>query len=579
MDIQRYALMIALALVGWMTLVEWNNFRNEHTQSAAAVAPPPATNATPAPAPVEEVAQTVAAPAASDLPTAPAPPATQTAPAVQKAAPIADTVSVTTDTLLLRISLVGGDIVGVSLPAFHAELGRADLPFHLLGQSETRTYTAQSGLVGPDGTDTAQGRPTFSSPKSAWTMAEGENTLVVSLEHTTPAGVRIEKRYTFTRGSYVADLQYVVTNASSKTWQAALFGQLRRDDSPDPSATGGALGIQPFVGFASRTVEEKYVKHHFKDLPEEPYTAQTTGGWIALVQHYFLSAWIPSDSQTNRIDMLRSDSGFNIARFTSPVVSVQSGTVATLGARFYAGPKDQYQLAKISPGLDLTVDYGWLWWIAQPLFALLHFFATGKLHAFGTVVEIGSGAGNWGVAIILLTLLVKGAFFHLSAASYKSMAKMRKLQPKMLELKDRYGDDRQKLSQETMDLYRREKVNPLGGCLPILIQMPVFLALYWVLLESVELRQAPLAGWIHDLSVMDPYFVLPLLMGASMYYQQKLNPPPPDPMQAKVMQFMPIIFTVFFLFFPAGLVLYWLVNNLLSISQQWVITRRIENES
>jgi len=213
------------------------------------------------------------------------------------------------------------------------------------------------------------------------------------------------------------------------------------------------------------------------------------------------------------------------------------------------------------------------------LFALLYFFATGKLHAFGQVIEIGGGAGNWGVAIILLTLLVKGAFFHLSAASYRSMAKMRKLQPKMLELRDRYGDDRQKLSQETMDLYRKEKVNPLGGCLPILIQMPVFLSLYWVLLESVELRQAPLGGWIHDLSVMDPYFVLPLLMGASMYYQQKLNPPPPDPMQAKVMQFMPIIFTVFFLFFPAGLVLYWLVNNLLSISQQWVITRQIEREN
>ena len=582
MDIQRYALMIALALVGWMTLVEWNNFRNEHAPGAAEVSQAAATSApSAAPAPAADLASSEPAPALSDLPAAPAltAPATVSASAVQKSAPAADTVSVTTDTLQLQISLLGGDIVGVSLPAFHAELGRADLPFHLLGQSAARNYTAQSGLVGPDGTDTAQGRPTFSSPKPVWVMADGDKTLTVSLDHTTPAGVRIEKRYTFTRGSYVADLEYTVTNASPKNWQAALFGQLRRDDSPDPSATGGALGIQPFVGFASRTVEEKYVKHHFKDLAEEPYTAQTTGGWIALLQHYFLSAWIPADSQTNRIDMLRSDSGFNIARFTSPLVDVQAGATATLGARFYAGPKDQYQLAKISPGLDLTVDYGWLWWIAQPLFALLHFFATGELHAFGTVIEIGSGAGNWGVAIVLLTLLVKGAFFHLSAASYKSMAKMRKLQPKMLELKDRYGDDRQKLSQETMDLYRREKVNPLGGCLPILIQMPVFLALYWVLLESVELRQAPLGGWIHDLSVMDPYFVLPLLMGASMYYQQKLNPPPPDPMQAKVMQFMPIIFTVFFLFFPAGLVLYWLVNNLLSISQQWVITRRIENEN
>ena len=247
-----------------------------------------------------------------------------------------------------------------------------------------------------------------------------------------------------------------------------------------------------------------------------------------------------------------------------------------MSARFYAGPKDQYRLVKIAPGLELTVDYGWLWWIAQPLFALLYFFATGHLNAFGIELNIAHGIANWGVAIILLTVLVKAVFFQLSAASYKSMAKMRKLQPKMLELRERYGDDRQKLSQETMDLYRKEKVNPLGGCLPILIQMPVFLSLYWVLLESVELRQAPLAGWIKDLSVMDPYFVLPLLMGASMFYQQKLNPPPPDPMQAKVMQFMPIIFTVFFLFFPAGLVLYWLVNNALSIAQQWVITRQIE---
>ncbi len=579
MDIQRYALMIALALVGWMTLVEWNAFRMEHSTGrtlAAEARQNVSQSEDPTPTAAAELVGEASAPATTDLPTAPTQPTAHEAPAAPKAA--GELIQVTTDTLLVQISLVGGDIVAVSLPKFHAELGRADRPFKLLQQDSDRNYTAQSGLIGPNGTDTAKGRPRFTSDHASWALQDKQDRLVVTLRHTADSGVKLEKRYTFMRGSYVTELDYAVTNGSHQTWQAALFGQLRRDDAPDPSATGGALGIQPFVGFASRTAEEKYLKHKFDDLADEPYSAQTTGGWVALVQHYFVSAWIPVDSQTNRIDMLRSDSGYNIARFTSPLVSVQPGGTATLGARFYAGPKDQYTLFKISPGLDLTVDYGWLWWIAQPLFALLHFFATGELHAFGSVIDIGSGAGNWGVAIVMLTLLVKGAFFHLSAASYKSMAKMRKLQPKMLELRDRYGDDRQKLSQETMDLYRREKVNPLGGCLPILIQMPVFLSLYWVLLESVELRQAPLGGWIRDLSVMDPYFVLPLLMGASMYYQQTLNPPPPDPMQAKVMQFMPIIFTVFFLFFPAGLVLYWLVNNVLSIAQQWVITKRIEQE-
>jgi len=578
MDIQRYALMIALALVGWMTLVEWTNFRQEHLAKANTDTPTqtaPDTTTLPAPA---DIAASAATTPASELPVAQHT-ASTTTPPPPVAAAVAKTITVLTDTLSLEISLTGGDIVGAALPKFHAELGRPDMPFKLLQQNPNRDYTAQSGLVGPDGTDTAAGRPTFSSAKQHWELPAGQNELVVTLEHTTSTGVAISKRYRFTRGSYLAELEYGIDNRTEKPWQAGLFGQLRRDDSPDPSAAGGALGIQPFVGFATRTVEEPYVKQTFSDVTEEPYTAQTPGGWIALVQHYFISAWIPVASETHRVDMLRSDTGFNIARFTSPTITIAPGDSGVLSARFYAGPKDQYKLSGMSPGLDLTVDYGWLWWIAQPLFALLHFFATGELHAFGSVTTLGDGAGNWGVAIILLTLLVKGLFFHLSAASYRSMAKMRKLQPKMLELRERHGDDRQKLSQETMELYRREKVNPLGGCLPILIQMPVFLALYWVLLESVELRQAPLAGWIRDLSVMDPYFVLPLLMGASMYYQQTLNPPPPDPMQAKVMQFMPIIFTVFFLFFPAGLVLYWLVNNVLSISQQWVITRQIERES
>jgi YidC/Oxa1 family membrane protein insertase len=408
-------------------------------------------------------------------------------------------------------------------------------------------------------------------------LAEGEDELVAELRLGAVDGVLVSKRYHFRRGEYTVGVEYIIDNQGSQPWQAALFGQLRRDNRPDPSAeSAGALGIKPFIGFATRSAEEPYLKHDFESIAEQAYAGETNGGWIALVQHYFISAWIPDTTSLNRYTMLRSESGFNIGRFTSPAITIAPGASGTLGAIFYAGPKDQYRLAEISPGLELTVDYGWLWWVAQPLFALLNFFATGELHAFGWVTSMGNGVGNWGIAIVLLTLLVKAGFFQLSATSYKSMAKMRKLQPKMLELRERHAEDRQKLSQETMELYRREKVNPLGGCLPILIQMPVFLALYWVLLESVELRHAPLGGWIHDLSVMDPFFVLPLLMGASMYYQQTLNPPPPDPMQAKVFQFMPVIFTVFFLFFPAGLVLYWLVNNVLSITQQWLITRQIE---
>ncbi len=578
MDIQRYALMIALALVGWMLLVEWNRFEQQHLTSLTApaterAAPEQVSVTPPDGAGAHDVPGTMSA----ELPQLTATtPATAESSAAATTANAAGTIQIHTDTLNLEISLLGGDIVAASLSRYYAELGRADMPFRLLLQSRDRNYTAQSGLIGPNGTDTADARPQYTATSTSWRLEDGQDTLTVDLHHTTSDGVQITKRFRLQRGAYVADMEYLIDNKSAKPWEAALFGQLSRDNSADPSAAGGALGIQPFVGFATRTEQEPYLKYKFDSLDEEPYKAQTTDGWIALVQHYFISAWIPSASQTNSYQMLRSQSGQNIGRFTSPALSLQPGASGIMSARFYAGPKDQYRLLKIAPGLELTVDYGWLWWIAQPLFALLYFFATGHLNAFGVEINIAHGINNWGVAIILLTVLVKAVFFNLSAASYKSMAKMRKLQPKMLELKERYGDDRQKLSQETMDLYRKEKVNPLGGCLPILIQMPVFLSLYWVLLESVELRQAPLAGWINDLSVMDPYFVLPLLMGASMYYQQKLNPAPPDPMQAKVMQFMPIIFTVFFLFFPAGLVLYWLVNNALSIAQQLVITRRIE---
>ena len=572
MDIQRNLLIVALVLVSGMLLTEWVKFRDTHATQAAAVQQTTQSAAAPA-VPVAGAVPSAAGTAAADIPTVPAAGASAeplpTVAAQQK-------LTVRTDSLLLDIALTGGDITSVALPRHPASLDRRDQPFQLLEQGAGREYIAMSGLIGPNGTDTPDGRPLFSASASSYEMQPDQDELVVDLHHATSDGVAITKRFTFRRGEYVVGVEYLVTNNSNAAWQASLFGQLKRDNRPDPGASGGALGIKPFIGFATHTKDEPYHKFTFKAIEEKPYDHTNRGGWIALVQHYFISAWIPAAEAQNSFSMLKTAAGDNIARFTSPELQLAPGASGSIAAQFYAGPKDQYRLHEIAPGLDLTVDYGWLWWIAQPLFALLFFFATGTLHIGGWQFSLGSGIGNWGWAIVLLTLLVKGAFFHLAATSYKSMAKMRKLQPKMLELRERYGEDRQKLSQETMDLYRKEKVNPLGGCLPILIQMPVFLSLYWVLLESVELRQAPFMLWIKDLSAMDPYFVLPLLMGASMYFQQKLNPAPPDPMQAKVFQFMPIIFTVFFLFFPAGLVLYWLVNNVLSMAQQWVITRQIE---
>ena len=391
----------------------------------------------------------------------------------------------------------------------------------------------------------------------------GAQTVVLTTRDTANA-VDIEKRYTFTPGSYLIELEYEIRNNGSNRWQAVPFAQLKRDSSQPPEADTSGFGMQPFLGAATTTPDDRFKKFTFGDIADDPWKANLPGGWIALMQHYFVTAWVPSQEQNHTYSTRQTAAGFNIAGFTSPAITVAPQSVASYTVDLYVGPKDQYVLEEVSPYLELTVDYGWLWWIGKPLFWLL--------------TQIQSVVQNWGVAIILLTVLVKGAFFKLSATSYRSMAKMRKVQPKMQNIREQYADDKQKQSQAMMELYKKEKINPMGGCLPILIQMPVFIALYWVLMESVELRQAPFALWIKDLSVMDPYFVLPILMGASMFFMQKLNPPPPDPMQAKIMQWLPVIFTFFFLWFPAGLVLYWVVNNLLSMTQQWIITRGIERE-
>jgi YidC/Oxa1 family membrane protein insertase len=562
MDLQRSLLIGAIAVLSFMLLTQWVVFKEEKSAAVEQSTTRLITNGDDDAVPTLPAENAVAPSVAQeDLPTAPEAVKTGSETPTDTAVNNTRIVQVHTDVLQLAIDLEGGDIVELSLPKYLAELGNPDKPLVLLESNESLIYVSQSGLIGVDGIDT-NGRAKFTSSATRYSLKDGEDSLVINLEWQGNSDVTVTKRLTLHRGEYLIDVDYLVANNSEKRWQANLFGQIKRESAPPPSATDNAMGMQPFLGVAVTQPDERFTKFSFDDLADEPFKAQLTGGWIAMIQHYFLSAWIPNPEYINTFSARVTRSGFNIAGFTSPTLVLDPGKSGEIGAKFYAGPKDQSRLREISQYLDLSVDYGWLWWIAQPLFWLLT-----KIHSF---------VGNWGVAIILLTVLIKAAFFKLSAASYRSMANMRRVQPKMMEIREQFADDKQKQSQAMMELYKKEKINPMGGCLPILVQMPVFIGLYWMLMESVELRQAPFFLWINDLSVMDPYFVLPLLMGASMYFMQKLNPPPPDPMQAKIMQWMPVMFTFFFLWFPAGLVLYWLVNNLLSIAQQWVITRQIE---
>jgi YidC/Oxa1 family membrane protein insertase len=561
MDLQRSLLIGAIAVLSFMLLTEWVAFNDSKTATVAQETSRLMTDATEMPPTLPEPNLNTVAPAGEDIPAAPEQPSPETNPPTTTAESTGHIVQVYTDVIQLAIDLNGGDIVELSLPKFLAHLDNPKGPFVLLEDNEALVYVAQSGLIGPDGIDN-NGRAKFTASAPRFILEEGEDTLVVDLKWQNDSEIKITKRLTLRRGDYMIDVEYLIENSSPAAWQANLFGQIKRQSAPPPSATSNAMGLNPFLGVAVTQPDEHFTKFTFEDLAEEPFKAKLPGGWIALIQHYFLSAWIPNQEQTHTFSARVTPSGFNIAGFTSPALVLDPGKSGTTGAAFYAGPKDQYRLKEISPYLDLSVDYGFLWWIAQPLFWLLT-----KFYAL---------VGNWGFAIILLTVLIKAAFFQLSAASYRSMANMRRVQPKMVAIREQFADDKQKQSQAMMELYKKEKINPMGGCLPILVQMPVFMGLYWMLMESVELRQAPFILWIKDLSVMDPYFVLPLMMGASMYYMQKLNPPPPDPMQAKIMQWMPIMFTFFFLWFPAGLVLYWVVNNLLSMAQQYVITRQIE---
>ena len=470
-----------------------------------------------------------------------------------------DLVHIKTDTLELSIDLRGGDIVNLSLPKYLKQINVIDDPFTMLESSPRRDYIAQSGLIGQNGIDSS-GRALYESISRYYELESNQNTLQVDLINSVQTGVNITKRFIFTRDSYLVDIEFLIENDTDTDWQANAFGQIKRDSFEDPSSVGG-LG-RTFLGFVTTTSDDPYIKVDFDDIDDRSESSETLGGWIGFSQHYFLSAWIPNQDEVNRFTTRKNQANQYFGEFTSGAFTVPANSTANYRIQFYSGPKDQYALAEISPNLDLTIDYGFLWFLAAPIYWLL--------------TRIDSIIGNYGLSIILLTFVVKALFYKLSETQYKSMAGMRRVMPKMQQIKDRYGDDRMGLQKATMDLYKKEKINPFGGCLPMLVQMPVFIALYWVLMESVELRHAPFVGWLTDLSVRDPFFILPLLMGATMFMQTKLSPAPADPMQAKVMQFMPIMMTVLFLWFPAGLVLYWLTNGLLGILQQWYITSKIE---
>tara|TARA_B100000579_G_scaffold71684_1_gene54832 strand:+ start:853 stop:2538 length:1686 start_codon:yes stop_codon:yes gene_type:complete len=468
-------------------------------------------------------------------------------------------IDIKTDTLELSIDLSGGDIVSLSLPKYLKQIDVADDPFRLLENSLGRNYVAQSGLIGENGIDNS-GRATYESIDSNYQLQDGQEILQVDLITNVQNDVIVTKRFTFRRNSYLIDVEFLVENNTDTSWEANVFGQIKRDNFDDPSSIGG-FG-RTFLGFVTTAVDDPYIKIDFDDIDDRSESVETTGGWIGFSQHYFLSAWIPNQEQANRFTTRKNDANQYFGEFISEAFTVSAGTTGGHNIQFYSGPKDQYVLAEIAPNLDLTIDYGFLWFLAAPIYWLL--------------TQIDSLVGNYGVSIILLTLVVKALFYKLSETQYKSMAGMRRIMPKMQQIKDRYGDDRMGLQKATMDLYKKEKINPFGGCLPMLVQMPVFIALYWVLMESVELRHAPFVGYLTDLSVRDPFFILPLLMGATMFLQTRLSPAPADPMQAKVMQLMPIMMTVLFLWFPSGLVLYWLTNGLLGILQQWYITGKIE---
>ncbi len=554
MDLKRLLFVIPLAVLAYLMIIQWSNDHGHNDQPDEA--PPALSQQSSDVEPGEQsldapdtASERASAPESGDMPG-------DTDSASNANAQNTSLISVRTDALDLRIDPRGGDIVYAALPK-HLQRLESDAPFVLLSDDQRRSYIARSGLQ----MEGHQGRITFRPEQTSYQLGDDQQSLQVDMSATVN-GVNIVKRFTFERDSYAVKVDYLIDNASQTPVSARFIGQLARDNSDDPTS-GAGVGMHAYLGAAFSSPDDHYQKVSFKDIQDGKFNnADVRGGWVAVIQHYFTTAWAPNQDQQNLYYADVDQRGRNVAAFASPSATVAPGQNGDLSATLYMGPKEHERLEAVAPHLQLTVDFGWLWFLANPLFWLLT-----HIHAL---------IGNWGFSIILLTVLVKAVLFPLSATAYKSMAKMRKMGPEMQRIKEQHGDDRQKMSQEMMKFYQKEKINPLGGCLPIVIQMPVFIALYWMLMESIELRHAPFMLWIHDLSAQDPYFILPIIMGLTMFLQQQLNPTPPDPTQAKIMKMLPIIFTFFFLWFPAGLVVYWITNNLLSIAQQYYITKRIE---
>ena len=530
----RLLLVILLSFVG---LLLWEAWQRDYgprptSEPVALETPPISTPTVPTPTPATPPATASATPATSQPP-----------------------LKIETDILALEVNPVGGVLQKLTLLKYVDSADKNLSAHELLSKAPDKEFLAEAGLKGAE--VSADHYTLFESPQTSYALAPGQDVLEVPLRWRSSNGLVVTRTLVFRRGSYAVEERFDVQNTGSSTWTFNHYQQLKRLSIP----AGWEL-VPTFSGVAVSTPEQHYVKHNFDDLNDQPIDVDVTAGWIAVVEHYFLAALIPDPAVKQHFYSYALTTNRYIVGYYGPAVTVPSGGSATVSNRLYLGPKLQETLPTIAPGLELTVDYGVLWFIAQFLFSVLKILHT--------------ALGNWGWSIVILTVLIKLAFYPLSAAGYRSMARMRAVQPRLLQLRERYAEDKAKLNQAMMEMYKQEKINPLGGCFPILVQIPVFISLYWMILDSIELRQAPFVLWIHDLSAKDPFYVLPALMLISMVIQTRLNPTPPDPIQAKVMQIMPIAFGVFFAFFPAGLVLYWLVNNVLSISQQWYITRQIE---
>ncbi len=558
MDIQRIILFVALGLVSMMLLQNWQTYQAEKNPPLALEQSSDSSLASPDSNTPANITEGVPDVVAIDDPII-----------RQTVDTTGELINVNTDLLNIKIDTLGGSLSYAGLTQHPVKMDQPDVPIVLFQDNRQQRYLAQSGLTDSSTQNLPNHHTQYQAAQLQYDMA-GNDTLVVPLSYTSPEGVEYIKIFTFSRDSYRIDVRYQIKNNSAASWKGHFYGHLLRTEPDGGGAIGLLSGRMPsFTGGAYYTPDELYNKMKFSELAEKDGELPVEGvsGWAAMLQHYFVSAWLPNagskyrfyNQSNSNLALPEYKLGFLDLRATS----IAPGEQAELGAALYVGPKERDRLdAQQAQGLSLTVDFGWLTVIAEPLFWLMR--------------KINGVVGNWGWTIILITVLIKAAFLPLSAASYKSMAKMKRLSPRLKTLKERYGDDKKQFQQEMMKLYKEEKVNPAGGCLPILVQIPVFIALYWVLLESVELRHAPWAMWIQDLSSKDPYYILPLLMGGSMVIQQLLNPAPMDPMQQKIMMALPVVFTVFFLSFPAGLVLYWVVNNVLSITQQWLITRRYQ---